>query len=452
MATDRKVLVVVLDAARRDVTLPLLAQSKVQPLSDAAWFTCIAPSCWTVPSMASLLTGLYPVEHGLGWPLKAVPTPRPTLPQMLQQAGKTFRGMSANQMYAPPVLDLPEDMMTFPMERYSRSVTGLRRIMGLLDYGGGLIADEVVGMVRSGSTPDMLLLHIEEAHHPYLPPPTGLGSWLRYTSGHVSYYTSSKAQVWEFAARANERAWVDARRRYADCVEYDVRLLERVLSAYAEAGLLDDTLVVVTADHGEHLGEHGLADHQGSLHEELVNVPCAVMAPGLPKQGRPAGQFQHTDVVRTVLNYLGVISPLYTPHSQPLDLLDQAQWERGHEHAFMEWAAWDQGQLAKLQQRNPSYDFASIHRNLRGVRTLRWKYITTDSGERMLFDLDNDPEEKRNLASEQPAVVSELQAADDAWRNGIKNGGELQAPEPGSEYSEDEQKQLEQRLADLGYI
>ncbi len=448
MARRPTALIVLIDAARREDTYRALAASQMPVLAGAAHGTLIAPSCWTVPSVVSLLTGRFPSEHGLAWPLDEMGCRVPTVADHFARAGRSFGLLSANQVYAPPLLELEAGQIDFGLHRWP-GATGIGRTLGLVEYPGPALLRRVREMAATGTIPDLLVIHVQQAHHPYLLPPTGLSplARIRYGLGYVAYHALKSAQVWEFAARATARDWEDARRRYLQCLEYDVRILEGVLQAWADAGLLDEGLVIITADHGEHLGEHGLADHQASLHEQLVNVPCALLAPDIAAGTEIPGLFQHTDLLLTVANFLGVPLEGYEPACEPLDMLDPANYPTGHEHTFMEWSAWGEETLARLRRRNPSYDFDPLNRDLAGVRTSRWKYVEGSDGTRVLWDLCADPDETRNVSREYPDVAAALGEVLGEWRARV---GAVSAPSEADEHSGDQL--VERRLRDLGYL
>ncbi|MFO8081825.1 MAG: sulfatase-like hydrolase/transferase [Armatimonadota bacterium] len=447
MSDERRALLIVIDAARREETHAALAASRMPALAGAATGTLIAPSCWTLPSMTSVLTGRFPAEHSMTWPADDRRCTLPTIADMLRDAGRSFRLLSGNHMYAPPVLNFPPDCADFPLMNHRRPISFLGRASSLADYGGRAILREVRRMATQGELPDLLVLHLQEAHHPYLTPPTGFAprTRLRYALGHLAYYLRTSAQVWEFAARADEEAWEAQRAAYRRCIRYAVGLVEEVVRAYETCGALENSLVIVTADHGEHLGEHGLADHQASLHEELVNCPCAVIAPGLAPGSSITGQFQHTDLLHTICRFLDAPAAGYDARIQPLDMLGDSG---GHDHAFMQWARWGAEDLAELQRRNPSYDFGPLNRDLLAVRTERWKYIAGSDGSERLFDLRSGALEARNRLDELPEVAARMKAALARWRRAIcdEESADVTGRAP------DERGVARERLRGLGYI
>jgi arylsulfatase A-like enzyme len=448
---ETKALVVVMDAARRQEAHQAFGASSMPALAEAATGTLIAPSCWTVPSVASMLTGLYPPEHGMSWPLEGACCNAPSLAHLLPRAGRSFKLLSGNHIYAPPLIEFPDQCMEMSKWHRSRPASFLGRTLSVMDYGSRSILHSIEEMAADRQLPDLLMVHLQEAHHPYLTPASGAAPLkrLRYGLGHLAYYFTKRAQAWEFAANADEQAWRRQRADYLDCLNYVTGILEDILRAYDRAGVLEDTFVVITADHGEHLGEHGLADHQGSLHEELVNCPCAMISPTFEPGAVIPGQFQHTDLLTTLCDYLEVPTDGYRPAWEPLNMLDPANHPEGHRYAFTQWRSWGEAKLRKLQQRNPSYDFGPLNRDLVGVRSKRWKYIQGSDGSEQLYDLQADPGEQRDISDEEPQVVGTLTDALTTWLSAVTEDGPHASA---GRYAAGEQQVVEKRLKDLGYI
>jgi arylsulfatase A-like enzyme len=94
-------------------------------------------------------------------------------------------------------------------------------------------------------------------------------------------------------------------------------------SMLRDLGLLDQTAVVVTSDHGEGLGDHGHMAHGWNLHEELVRIPLIVRAPGIPRNSRLLGPVQLEDLMPTLLALMGLRAP------EGLDGRNLLPWIRG---------------------------------------------------------------------------------------------------------------------------
>ena len=249
--------------------------------------TVIAPAPITLPSHSSILTGLYPFEHGVrnngNFYLDAR---HPTLASVLKARGyRTGAFVSSFILDRRYGLDRGFDVYDDRMEgEYSQVLTlqaerrGDRTALAL-----GRFIDE---RAKEPQTPFFAWLHLYDPHEPYRPPHP-----FRDMFAHDLY--------------DGELAFVDA-------------ILASVLDRLRGAGLLDRTLVVVTADHGESLGEHGETTHSMFVYEGAIRVPLLLWRPGLV----PAGQVVRepvrlVDVSPTILELLGE-RPLATPHARSL--------------------------------------------------------------------------------------------------------------------------------------
>ena len=160
MSPQRKALLIIIDAARRAETHDALAASSMPALVDAATTALIAPSCWTLPSVASILTGLFPAEHNMTWSNVRGHCAAPTIADMLASAGRTFRLISGNHIYAPPVMRLPDEPSDPLRWHRRRAGAFVGRSLGLTDYGGRAILREVRHMAAEDELPDLLMLHL----------------------------------------------------------------------------------------------------------------------------------------------------------------------------------------------------------------------------------------------------------------------------------------------------
>jgi arylsulfatase A-like enzyme len=212
--------------------------------------------------------------------------------------------------------------------------------------------------------------------------------------------------------------------------EYDreVRYLDHwvgELMDYLErSGLAGRTLVVMTADHGEFLGERGYVGHGKDLHTETVDVPLIVWEPGVPP-GRVSRPVQSPDVFPTILRYLGLAVPDGT-QGQPLLHTDHATVSEEH-YA-------------------PGGNVPGFERVLRTIRMGDYRYFLSTSGEERLFDLEADPRESRNLASERPALARAARARLEEWTRAT-----AEAPPAARRPGRPDQEALEDLRA-LGYV
>lgn len=172
------------------------------------------------------------------------------------------------------------------------------------------------------------------------------------------------------------------RERYRLEVEYVDREIGRLLDVLESSGRLDDTVVVMTSDHGESLGDHDLLGHIHQLYNSLIRVPLIVVAPGVARQGqRVSSAVRHVDLRPTVLSLLGVEDPDPGIGVDFGQLLGGPEASQGQAHLSMT--------LPPLARTDLRSLIVGLHKLIRNEGT----------GEIELYDLELDPDELVNLAS-----------------------------------------------------
>ncbi len=166
--------------------------------------------------------------------------------------------------------------------------------------------------------------------------------------------------------------------------------------------LLDDTLLVITSDHGEHLGENRMLSHKLSVYEPLLRVPLILWNPGrIPSGRRIKTQVQAHDVFDSILTITGVGDD----SKSALPFVDRAR-----DFTFAE-LAYPRIFLEVIRKELAGWDSSAFARALKVVRGQRYKLISGSDGSLELYDLLADPLESRNLAEAEPEVLEEMQKA-----------------------------------------
>jgi choline-sulfatase len=340
----------------------------------------------TRPSHASILTGRYPYEHGVRDNAAGPIAPgMPTLATVLKAAGyDTAAFIGAYPVSRSSGLDRGFDVYDDPFEKAADGRTE-RRAQEVVDRAVGWLG-------RARSRPFLLWVHLFDPHAPYTPPPP-------------------------FAGRFNGRPY-DGEVAYADSQ------VERLLAWLDRSGQRQRTLVVVTSDHGEGLGQHGEEEHGILVYDSTLHVPLVLSWPGrLPPGTRVRGQFRSVDLLPTLLELLGVPAPRTSGASRAGVL--------AHGGPIPD---------------NESYAeslYGEIHfgwAKLRALRSQEWKYIEAPRAE--LYRLREDPGEARNVLASRGQVASGLRQS--LARHG---GGAGEAAGAATI----DQEALE-RLAALGYV
>ena len=205
--------------------------------------------------------------------------------------------------------------------------------------------------------------------------------------------------LWEFTFRYSEFSERDlelTRATYdASLLELD-ELFDSLLGSLEASGHLRNTIVVLTADHGEHLGEQHMFDHQASLYESVLRVPLILYHPTLVSPGRRSDPAMNFDVFSSLLALTGVAPPEGVAISSRNLLASNSASARIR--LAQETTAEGTGVRA-MRNLHPGWDPTPWIRTQRAVYSGRYKWIESSLGQPELYDLRADPREQRNLAS-----------------------------------------------------
>jgi len=351
----------------------------------------------TLPSHCTLFTGLLPASHGVrDNGLRLGPGPA-TLAETARARGYATAAVVGafpldSRFGLARGFDLYDDLYG------SRNKA---RDLAFVERRGGDVSERAGRWIRSrGREPFFLWAHYFDPHAPYDPPPP---------------YDR------DFAGRE-----YDGEIAYADAC------LGRLLAALDEAGRTADTLIVVTADHGEGLGDHQEKTHGIFVYDATLRVPLIFAGPGIRPAGRAVGaQAGLVDVLPTVLELLGWPAPKGLAGRSLVPLLTRP--DAGRTEA--ERAIYVES-MSPLLGRNWA--------PLRGLRTPSWKYVDAPAPE--LYDIAADPGETRNLLDERPEAAGRLRRDLETEVRRQAEGPAGQAPGPGPG------REAREKLRALGYV
>lgn len=358
------VLIITLDTTRADHIGCYGDRLAATPVIDALATRGIqfehayTPAPLTLPSHASMFTGLYPPEHGLRTNGKdRLDTSIPTLATQLRS-----RGYETGAFVASFVLD-----SKFGLDRGFHTYDD--------DLTGTIPSDEALHRNRNGDVVvDRALEWLEgQSQQPFL-------CWVHLYDAHVPYVDHPDL----FGDRFKDRPY-DAEIGFVD------RQIDRLLKFLDARKLTDRTLVIVVGDHGEGLDEHLERRHGQMIYNSTMHVPFIVSLPGRLPQGKKIDTpVSLVDLYPTILDQVGV--------SQGLTISGRSL------HGLM------QGKRLPPRGLYGETDEPFLESSwspLRSLTTEKWKYIRTTRPE--LYDLIADPHETRNLAAEQVEQVTSLE-------------------------------------------
>jgi len=428
----RNVIVYLVDTLRVDHLRPFNPSTRVKtPGLDAlvetgaALFTSAhTQENWTKPSVATLLSSLFPWEHNAVTTEAVVPASVQLLPELLGDLGFHTGAFIANG-YVSEKFGFNQGWDTYRNYiregRYSRAEFLANDVLEWLDK-------------RPQKLPFFLYVHAIDPHVPYKPTAEFLSVYdpLPY-QGVVDFSDDTalleKIKIGDVRLNARDKVHLEA--LYDSEISYHDVHFRSIMAALEKRGLSEDTMVVLVADHGEEFWDHGSVGHGHSVYEELLHIPMLVRVPGVTREPvRIQSAVGLVDVMPTVLEALGEPVP---PELSGRSLLSEIR-----------------GAL-------PTAPRVTVSGFMDGWRTAvlgNLKLIQRTERRVMLHDLASDPHEQTDLAATRPVSVRYLrgelglalaatQAIDDA-------------PVPGKRVHREQKTNIdaatEAQLKALGYV
>jgi arylsulfatase A-like enzyme len=373
----------------------------------------VAPSPWTLPSQLSLLTGLYPTRHGVRTTDRTLADSIPTLASLLARQGFETAAV-VNSVIMRPQFGTSKGFARYAMVDSDQSRRGAafritnEAMRWLDDHRGGRI---------------LLFLHYYDVHSDY----SSLRRYENIFAPLKSRFDGSTAQLLQ-VKRGELRLGQSEAAHLARLYDAGIRQLDddlaRLFSHLSDNGWFDDTVVVVTSDHGEEFLEHGSVLHGRTHYQEMLRIPLMMRGPTIPVGVRIRAPVSLVDVLPTLLGLLGL------PPDPALDGVDlRALWKSPEHPPAERWlfAAGGPGRTAD---------------GIRSVRNERYKLVLhKGSRRRELYDLAEDPQEGENLLGSRPRIAGRLSAELARFV-----ASEREAPE-----AQEISRELRERLEELGY-
>ncbi len=451
------VLFIVLDTVRADATgvVPRGAVARTPSLvalaqRGARFERTVATSPWSLPSHASMFTGRWVWELGVG-PDRALDGRYPTLAEYFRQRGYDTAGFVANTSFCTAEYGLAhgfghyEDYVISPLEIVrssslgwllcSRLVPVLDRVYDALgweashplevDYhrkDAATINQQALRWISQQDVtgrPFFAFLNYFDTHDPYLVPS---GANPLFRNRHPLTLQQRRAiRDWIFdpPKQRSPESYRLARQEYDDCLMYLDDQIGRLIRNLERLGRLDHTIIVVTSDHGEHFGEHErdgmpLVGHRQSVYQAEIHVPLLIIAPGRVASGSVVPRaVSLRNLPMTLIDLCGLESQgkpstaapfpgrsLFTPGREPKS-------ENESEPKAESETEFNDPREAVLAEFMPRIELPVGQRYQPGAPGLQRAVVTADRsyhaagvGPERLFDLAHDPNEQNDLGQE----------------------------------------------------
>jgi arylsulfatase A-like enzyme len=474
MIKQPNIILLVMDSARtanmscygyhRTTTPKIDALAKEGTLFERA----ISVGSWTLPVHASLFTGLYPLNHGLTVSKDALPDNFPTLAHQLKVLGYQTASFS-NNAYVSEVTGLTQGFevveelwrasnprgtkrtkmsrLIKQLEHFGRPTKPLIRLLRAFqvmrsamkrqrnkrDKGAQLTNEKIrtwLTEARDPDTPFFIFVNYMESHEPYYPPHPYNRRFMpnRFTSRRIERVGNNKEAILSGSEKRRRDDLEILAALYDGELNYLDDQIGQLVHFIESLGILNETVLVITSDHGDSLGEHNHLGHRMTLYEPLVHVPLIVRYPARFQPGtRVAQQVSLIDLYPTFLAVAGA-----NLSHVPLNGFHSLTMPPGS------------GERPFLIAEN------TAPKSLNGVvsrmlRAERYKYIWKSNQRHELYDLVKDPNELNNLVEVEQQVARNMHEQLAAWQRSLEN----HRIEPSqAEYDES----VVERLRALGYV
>ena len=367
-------------------------------------------SGWTTPGLISILTSLYTPTHGVDIRGRRLDPDVETLPDVLKGAG--YR--------APDIFFLTD------LPNFSNLGLGSYARRNQYIYQGDEIIFKWLEEESGGERPFFLYYHYRDLHLPYNPGeeyeamfmPEAFDSALGLVSAVKKFIAKDKMEVvkknvmlvrgaMDFGP--SDKGWVDALYD-GEIRRLDEEFFSRLRQTLKQEGLDRNTLLIISADHGEELLDHGLIGHvstykEGRLYDEVIRIPLIFWLPSVMPAGRVIDEpVQCLDVMPTILDLLDIPLPEGVQGQSLLPLIrKEPEWESKPLYFETSGGGYTADSVQYLQR-------------VRAIRNARWKLIHDSAeDEYRLYDLASDPGESENVQGKYQHIADSLRTLLNQW-------------------------------------
>lgn len=373
----RNVVVILIDTIRADVFEPIGGEGSETDTpefdkltKEATVFTAAYDNeNWTKPSVATVLSGLYPVTHDAKQQEDVLDKGVELLSQQLKDKGFKTGAFIANGYVS--------DKFGFK-KGWDGWVNYIRE--GKNSRAEHVYDDAIEWLEKNKDDRFFLYVQTIDPHVPYRKHDETDRYYDGTYTGRIGDMLAGKEQAdlsGSSKLSADDHKWIKA--LYQGEVTYHDKHMGRLIAKLRELGVMEDTLLVITNDHGEELNDHGKMGHGHSLYDELVHAPLLIRMPGRLPEGEIKNEpVESVDIAPTVLELLGI--------------------EPEQDHEGISLVPLMEGKPAQ----RPFYAVTEFLKYGRSIRVGKWKMIGSSRSWKKLFDISKDPGEQDNKIEAAP--------------------------------------------------
>lgn len=417
-AEKPNVVLIVLDTLRGDRLSCMGYNRPTTPRIDAlaaqgALYTHAFATCfWTLPSHASIFTGLHPLQAGATSETLHFPESNRTLAEALGEHGYRTAAFVCNSWVSKERGFAQGFHDFFEMWR-GENQAGADSSINSMETLTVAKMEQWIRSAVSGERPFFLFANLNGVHLPYRPADQYFAQFVagRGHDVHRAYQLEELTSGWshlvgetplsdeDYAILGDlydaEVAWADA-------------LVGRLVDALGAAKIGDNTIVIITSDHGEHLGDHGKIDHMMTMYDPALHVPLVIRYPRAFKPGtRKDEMVSLVDITPTVLQLCGAEGRIPGLHAETVSLASASRTSEGFVLAGNERPVTG---IKLLQTRYPGYDWRAIDYRMRCLRSAEHKLVWNENRGAELYNLARDRAETQNLAESEAGTQRDMMA------------------------------------------
>ncbi len=404
---------IVLDTLRADSLYNGIKGSLVPNIKQIAqqgtlFANAFSPAPWTVPSHASIFTGQYPHKHNAVHEHFRLEKYSTTMAEILNSRGYRTAGFTCNP-WLHETSGMEQGLETYE-EIYKKQPKPYT------DLGAQKATEMITTWINKYAgkrKPFFLFANYMEAHLPYDPPKRILASLDSKETGPLmnsfSVLPCEQAGAYVVNPRGYSSDWLA---RVSQLYNAEIAYLDEhigtLLSCLRDSGTLDDTVLIITSDHGENLGEHNFIGHEFSLFNTVLHVPLIIRFPSAFTPGRVSTEpVSLIDVLPTILDIvpdctkpadldgLSLLRATPTQADSRRDILAEYSNPKTLINSY-------------FHGKYPKADLSRYNVSLRSLQKGDFKYIRSGNGTESLYDILKDPAELNDISSQFTDQIEKL--------------------------------------------
>ena len=415
--TKPNVILIVIDTCRVDRLGCYGYSRKTTPRIDALaknsliFSSAYATDSWTLPSHASLFTGLYPSQADATSETGQLPSFNTTISEVLKSSHYYTSAFVCNSWISIErgfnqgfdefhEMWRESNLINIPPQPGRSDKATTKRVIDWLETH------------KKNQNPFYLFLNFNCVHMPYQPPEPYLSTFLDTRNGYNKEEIKRLQTIsglWGYLAgqfKLSKRDLDIMNDLYDGEVAFADYCIGQILNTLKDLDLFENTIVIITSDHGENLGEHGLIDHLLSMHETTLHIPLLIHYPKKLPRGKQNNELVSlVDIAPTILKLCGIKADQEIWKPSGSSLIGKNSKHRAFIVAENERPI---NGLNIMKNKFPSFDTSKIDFPMRALRTKGFKLIWEVGIRKILFILESDLKETFNVIDKFPEVSKNL--------------------------------------------